>query len=65
MSVQQNCSVFEQQPMEIRRNFAGYCGSSNSEIQVMKINRLRSLSRSSPCNSRRRVVEIPTPLWGP
>lgn len=41
----QNCSVFEQPPMEIRGNFVSYSGATNSDIQVMKINRLRGNPR--------------------
>lgn len=64
MSALQNCSVFDQQRLEIRINFVGYSGTPGAEIRVMKINRLHRLSRFRPCNSRRPVVEIPTPLWG-
>jgi len=64
MTALQNCSVFEQPPVEIRANFVSYSDATDSEIHVMKINRLRQLSRPRSCNSQRPVVEIPTPLWG-
>jgi hypothetical protein len=64
MSGLQNCSVFDQQQLEIRSNFVSYSDTRNIEIRVMNINGLDRLLRSHPCNSRRPVVEIPTPLWG-
>jgi len=56
MGTLQNCSVFDQQKLEIRSKFVSYSDTRNTEIRVMKINTLHRLLRSCACNSRRPVV---------
>jgi len=56
MSALQNCSVFEQPPVEIRANFVSYSDATDNQIHVMKTNRLRRLPRFRSCYSRRPVV---------